>query len=120
MKHCEVLLSPALWITLKLCEIISIYFSLLQEVVEFLLESGAEVDCLNIFGVTPFFLALEGLHKNIGQVQPIHSFLFSCRSIRSGIKYMYMFSCFAAFAPIFTAFDLNAGMSNLLLWWLYL
>jgi len=38
------------------------------EVVEFLLESGAEVDCLNIFGVTPFFLALEGLHKNIGQL----------------------------------------------------
>lgn len=35
---------------------------------EFLLESGADVDCLNMFGITPFFLALEGLHKNIGQV----------------------------------------------------
>ena len=43
-------------------------YDLLQEIVEFLLENGADVDCLNIFGVTPFFLALEGLHKNIGQV----------------------------------------------------
>eukprot|EP00795_Rhopilema_esculentum_P016619 gene16619-8048_t len=38
------------------------------EIVEFLLESGADVDCLNIFGVTPFFLALEGLHKRVGQL----------------------------------------------------
>ena len=35
---------------------------------QFLLESNADVNCLNIFGVTPFFLALEGLHRSIGQV----------------------------------------------------
>eukprot|EP00794_Sanderia_malayensis_P010823 gene10823-11975_t len=37
-------------------------------IVLFLLENNADVDCLNKFGITPFFMASEGLHKKIGQL----------------------------------------------------
>ena len=50
------------------------FFFFLQKIALHLLENGSDVNACNNGGCTPFFVAVEGLHGNIGKVHL--SFIF--------------------------------------------